>query len=127
MMVVLDTSALIHWTLNPSQLSAPAQAAIKRSSHIVISSISIWEIGIKLKKKKLHLPVSLEGYVRDLQRVRYVELAPVDTATWLANLSLKWAHRDPADRTIVATAQRRKAPLVTSDKTIRDFYSKAIW
>lgn len=127
MTVVLDTSVLIYWTLNPSQLSAPAQAAIKRSNHLVISSISIWEIGIKLKKKKLHLPVSLEEYVHNLQRVRYVELAPVDTATWLANLSLKWAHRDPADRTIVATAQLRKAPLVASDKTIQGFYSKTIW
>ena len=127
MTVVLDTSALIYWTLNPLQLSALAQAAIKRSNHIVISSISIWEIGIKVNKKQLRLPLSLEAYVHNLQRVRYVELVPVDTATWLTNLSLKWAHRDPADRTIVATAHLRKAPLVASDKTIQEFYAKTIW
>ncbi len=125
--LVLDTSALIFRTLAPARLTAKAKAACDRADRIVVSSISIWEIGLKVRNKALHLPMSLADYVTTLQGIRRLALTPVDTATWLDNLALDWTHKDPADRTIVATAQRLDAPLVTSDRTIRAFYSKAIW
>ena len=43
------------------------------------------------------------------------------------NLAFNWIHRDPADRTIVATAVRLNAPLVTSDQTIHAFYARSVW
>ena len=52
---------------------------------------------------------------------------PVDVLTWIKNIELDWDHRDPADRTIVATASLHACPLVTSDSAIRAFYSQTIW
>ena len=66
-MVVLDTSALLFWTLDPAQLSASAAEAIERADRILVSSIAIWEIGIKVKRGKLEIPISAREYAERLK------------------------------------------------------------
>jgi PIN domain nuclease of toxin-antitoxin system len=57
-----------------------------------------------------------------------VQLLAVDTATWLRSLELPWAHRDPADRIIVATALLQRVPLITADLEIHRFNGiECIW
>ena len=97
------------------------------ADRVAVSSISIWEIGIKVKRDRLRIPLSIADFTARLEQVDGIDLLPVDTATWLKNLDLDWDHRDPADRTIVATAALRNCPLVTSDATIRAYYTQAIW
>ena len=126
-MVVLDTSALLFWTLDRPRLSEAAATAIADADRVLVSAISIWEIGIKVSKGKLSIPISVREYAQQLQLVDRVELVPVDAETWLTNLELQWDHRDPADRSIVATAQLLSCPLVTSDTTIRAFYPRSVW
>lgn len=126
-MIVLDTSALLFWTLDPERLSGAAHQAIEQADRILISSISIWEIALKVKNQVLELPLSVSNYVERLQRLESLEILPVDGQTWLYNLELPWEQGDPADRTIVALAARFDCPLVTSDPVIADFYTKTIW
>ena len=126
-MIVLDTSALIFWTLDRARLSEAAAQAISSTDHIALSSISIWEIGIKVKRKRLFIPVSLQEFTDKLETIDRVDILPVDVLTWIKNIELDWDHRDPADRTIVATASLHACPLVTSDSAIRAFYSQTIW
>ena len=52
-MIVLDTSALLFWTLDPAQLTPAAAQAIEQADRIVVSSISIWEIALKVKRGSL--------------------------------------------------------------------------
>ena len=126
-MIVLDTSALIFWTLDQEKLSPSATAVITEADDIIISSISIWEIGIKAKNGRLILPLSLREYLEKLKSVSLLSIKPVDEHIWLKNIELDWKNRDPADRTIVATASLLGCRLVTSDKRILDFYADAIW
>ena len=126
-MVVLDTSALLFWTLHRERLSEAASAAISESERILVSSISIWEIGIKVGRGGLSIPLPVREYAERLERLARVDILPVDTETWLTNLDLQWNHRDPADRSIVATAVVNSCPLVTSDRAIRSFYPRSIW
>lgn len=126
-MIVLDTSALLFWTLDPAQLTPQAAQAIEQSDHIVISSISIWEIAVKVKQEKLILPLAVNDYVDRLQRLERLEILPVDVQTWLDNLALHWEHRDPADRTIVGLATRLGCALVTSDRLIAGFFPQTVW
>lgn len=126
-MIVLDTSALLFWTLDPDRLSERAARTILEADSIVISSISIWEIGLKVKRGKLQIPLSIDRYADRLQRLERLEIRDVDVLTWLQNLALRWEHRDPADRTVVATAQQLGCPLIASDREIASFYEKTIW
>ena len=126
-MLLLDTSALLFWSLDPGKLSEKAQKHIKETENLIISSISIWEIGIKIKRKKLIIPLMLNEFVTRLKKTGQVEIILVDETIWIKNIELEWDHGDPTDRTIVATALIHDCSLVTSDKIITQFYSKTIW
>ena len=128
-MILLDTCALIWWTLDPEHLSKPAAdacAEVERTGGF-ISSISIWEIGVKIKNKKLDIGIPLSDFVSRLHEMRIVKIVPVDETIWLENLALDWPNRDPADRTIVATAKRQNLPIVTKDRRMAAFYENVIW
>jgi PIN domain nuclease of toxin-antitoxin system len=125
--LVLDTSALFYWTLDPLQLSATARQAIQEADRLLVSSISIWEIALKVKRGTLQIPLSIDQYVAKLQQAEQLEILPVDTTIWLESVALDWEHRDPADRVIVALARQLKLPLVSNDRKIASFFSNMIW
>ena len=126
---MLDTCALLWWTLDPEKLSDKAAKACKKISDTgaLVSSISIWEIGIKIKKGKLDIGLSLSEYVDRLKSLDTLTIIPIDEYIWLENISLDCEHREPADRTIVATARLKNIPIITKDDNIKEFYRKVIW
>ena len=128
-MVVLDTCALFWWVALPDRLSDRARSVCSEmeAKGGVASSISFWEIGIKLKKGKLKLGVPFETFWNRVQSTGVLDIVPVDLEIWKANLALDWDNRDPADRTIVATAKLRNLPIMTSDKAISAFYPDIVW
>lgn len=126
-MIVLDTSALIYWTLDPNRLSLKAREAIEEAERILISAISIWEIGLKVKRGQLVIPLAIREYADHLQRIDRLEILPVDVKTWLQDLDLPWEQSDPVDRTIVALAEHFGCPLVTSDRGMATYYPQTIW
>ena len=128
-MILLDTCALIWWTLDPGKLSKAAAFACNNMANTggIISSISIWEIGIKIKKGKIDLGLNLAEYVSRIKKLGCLEILPVDENIWVENIALDWYHNDPADRTIVATARLENVPIITKDDIIREFYPNTIW
>jgi PIN domain nuclease of toxin-antitoxin system len=126
-MIVLDTSALVFWTLDPEKLSFNAAQAIEQAEKVIISSISVWEIALKVKNGKLAISLPIADFVERLNRIDALEILPVSVQDWLDNLALPWEHRDPADRTIVALAARLDCPLLTTDGIIAKFYPKTLW
>jgi PIN domain nuclease of toxin-antitoxin system len=126
-MIVFDTATLLYWTLDRAHLSAPAAKAIAGADRILVSSISIWELGIKSQRGRLELPLSISEFAARLSDTERVQVLAVDEQIWIENIELEWEHRDPADRTIVATARHFGCPLVTPDARILAFYPSAIW
>ena len=126
---LLDTCSLLWWTLDQDALSKKAlnacQSFLKHPGYV--SSISVWEIGIKVKNKKLDLGISFEEYVKKLRQVTELEILPVSLDIWIKNIALEWKHRDPADRTIVATAYLNRCSIITTDSVISEFYPKITW
>jgi PIN domain nuclease of toxin-antitoxin system len=121
--ILLDTHALLWWALDPERLSQAAQekiAAIEQRGGLA-SSISIWELGIKIKRGKLDLGMDIGEFTRRVERSAVIEFVPIDTAIWLRSLDLDWEHRDPADRVIVATALARGVPILTKDEVLHRF------
>ena len=130
MTVILDTCALIWWSLDPDKLSDKAKLACDKmeiEKNGLVASISLWEIAIKIKNKKLDLGVSLINYLETLQKSDVIKIVPIDEYLWLESVALEWYHKDPADRVIVALAKKYQANLITADKIIIKFYNSVIW
>jgi PIN domain nuclease of toxin-antitoxin system len=121
--ILLDTHALLWWALDPGQLSTTATDAVRAMEERggFASSISIWELGIKVQRGQLELPITVDEFALRVEQSGVVELVPVDTAIWLRTLSLAWPHRDPAARVIVATALLKGVPVLTKDTLLREF------
>ena len=128
-MIVLDTHVLLWWTLDPAKLSRKASGLCSEitKTGCLISSISIWELGIKIKKGALDIGMTIDEFTRKIRTLNSVEIVPVDENIWIKSLQLDWDHRDPADRVIVATAESREASIVSMDEKIRSFYRDTIW
>jgi len=125
--VVLDTSALLYWTLAPERLTPRATRVIDAATEIEVLSVSLWEIARKHRKGSLELSGTIEEYRKRLSMVERLHVRSLVGSLAVAGALLDWSHRDPADRWITELAIRREAPLITSDRTLRDFYPRAVW
>lgn len=123
-MILLDTHTLLWRVFNPELISEPAREKISIAERLgasFISSITLWEIGIKIKNGKLEIPLPLNDLLEKINKSGLVRSLPVTDQIWLENLNLEWDHKDPADRTIVATARINTLTLITKDEQIRKF------
>ena len=118
--ILLDTHIWI-WLMNgdqslPHAIRQYIEKQIKAVS-LSISIISIWEVGILVKKRRLTLPYHpLEWTNRALSTgIKLAELTPhiAIESSFLSELP-----KDPADRIIVATAKSLQATLITVDQEI---------
>jgi PIN domain nuclease of toxin-antitoxin system len=82
---------------------------------------------IKIKNQKLDLGVDIDDYIAAIKRSDVIQIIPIDENIWLESVKLQWEHRDPADRVVVAIAQKNQAPIITADQKIANFYSSVIW
>jgi PIN domain nuclease of toxin-antitoxin system len=128
--LILDTCALLWWSLDPDEFSDTAKIAIEKmeqEKNGITPSMAIWEIAIKVKNKKLDLGVPFDIYLAALKQSDVVQIMPVDEDVLVKSVNLRWLHRDPVDRIMVAMALGRDCSIITRDNEIRDFYSKSIW
>ncbi len=128
--IVLDTCALIWWSLDPDKLSQKAKEAceqMEQQKNGLVPSTAIWEIAIKVNNRKLDLGVNIDDYIATLKKSDVVRIIPINEEIWLDSVRLKWEHRDPVDRVVVAITQRDKANVITADQKIASFYSSVIW
>lgn len=131
-MILLDTSVLIKWISAPKQLSKKAIQTIEevvKREELLVSSISVWEICLLVKKGRLEFFIDNERWLEKIESLPFVRFIPIDNkiAAYSVNLP-DFEHKDPADRIIIATALQLGANLVTSDQKILD-YSKVrtVW
>jgi PIN domain nuclease of toxin-antitoxin system len=124
MRIICDTNALIYWADRPERLSPRAREALQRGAKersLACSDISLWEIAMLFAKGRLKqtAPVSPAEYMREI--IDGLRLALLPIAPEIAELSQAdiFSHGDPADRLIAATALHYRAPLITSDRTLR--------
>lgn len=130
MSIILDTCALLWWSLDPDKLSDSALVAIEqmeKAKNGITPSMAIWEIAIKVKNKKLDLGVPLDTYVTKLKQSDVIQIIPVDEDILIKSVNLQWSHRDPVDRIMVAIALYNGFSIITKDLAIREFYDKSIW
>lgn len=69
----------------------------------------------------------IEDYLLKIKELNCVDIIPVDEKIWIESIKLKWNHKDPADRVIVATAISKAIPIISKDEKISTFFKNTIW
>ena len=119
--LLLDTHVAVRWLIDARKLtreqSRVLEGSIRRAEPVALSAISLLEIAVLSSEGKLRLKVSLDEFFDDLQANPVFRILPLtfEIASEIASLAVL---RDPADRTIVATARVHRLRLVTSDQRI---------
>ena len=121
-MIVLDTCAIVWDALDATKLTPKAKKAIERhAGELIICDISIWEIAMLIKRKRLVVDISTSGFISLLLQSRNFHVQ--DITPEIAEMSVNFGsqiNNDPADRLIAATSILRNAPIITTDQNIRD-------
>jgi PIN domain nuclease of toxin-antitoxin system len=82
---------------------------------VFVSTVTAWEIAIKVSRGKLNVPPDLEQWLPAQIRASSLSVLPVGLAHALAVAALPRYHGDPFDRLLIAQAQIENMALVTAD------------
>lgn len=118
--VVLDTHALF-WLLedHPKLGRKAAQLAERalQAGSLMVSAVSFWEAAHFLDDGDIQTAATAKALRAAAIDAGIVEVS-LDGAMALRAFELLSAHRDPMDRFILATAEARKATLLTADHVL---------
>ena len=120
---LLDTHVLI-WALenNPTLSDRARSSIISGENMVFVSSVSVWEIGIKRSLGKLSTPDNL---LEELKLHRFTSLNIThEHADIAARLPL--LHKDPFDRMLVAQAIVENLSVITRDEQISMYSVKVV-
>ncbi len=129
MTYLLDTHVVLWALTDPARLGRKSREVIEnRSSRLVVSAVSAWEIATKHRLGKLpHADVLLAAYSKHLDRLGVIRLSVAEDHALLAG-RLDWNHRDPFDRMLAAQAMVESLVIVTDDPAFADCQGvSALW
>ena len=133
-MILLDTHVVVWWQADDRWVSLRARREIERASAVLVSPISMWELGLLVEKGRIRLDRDPFVWVQDFLATDRVEVTALTATAALAAAQLPALgfDGDLADAMLYATARERDVPLVTKDARIRTFASarrdlRAIW
>jgi PIN domain nuclease of toxin-antitoxin system len=119
MTLLLDTHAFLWYVRDDHQLSAEARSLISaKGTRVMVSIVSLWEIGIKSAIGKMGLPDSFEPFIRrELDRNR-IAILNLDLDHVFHAHTLPLHHRDPFDRMLAAQSLAEGIPVVGRDREL---------
>lgn len=119
--VLLDTHILIRWLSTPKLLTREQKRvldqAIRRREQVGISAITLLEFAMLAGDRKIRLNQPLDLLLDSLKANPQICVFPITFEIALESAYLGIL-RDPADRSIVATARVHGLRLLTSDQRI---------
>ena len=125
---LLDTHTFL-WFINDSpDLSDIAQQHIESPENILYLSIaSVWEMAIKASLGKLEMPTPFADFIDAQLEQNSIALLTITTAHAELVTKLRFHHRDPFDRLIIAQAQVEGLPIIGKDAAFDAYDIECIW
>lgn len=116
MNVLLDTCAVL--ALARGDLPNDASAALKTATEAWVSTVTAWEVAIKVEAGKLELTGTPFSWFQKILKRYDLQEIPLDCRIACAAAMLPPIHKDPFDRVIVAVAGANDLTILTSDQNI---------
>ena len=119
MRVIIDTNVLLWWMTGSERLTPEWEDIMSAPSNtILVSSISVAEVGVKASIGKL--PPTPEPIPEAMTVAGFEEL-PFTMAHGQALATLPWHHKDPFDRMIIVQALAEGLPVLTADRVFKQY------
>lgn len=124
---LLDTHVVLWLLGEPSRVPDRIRRVLAdRSNDLLVSAVSALEIATKARLGKLpEGDVVLQTWAQRMNDIDAIEL-PIRWDHARTAGSLRWAHRDPFDRVLVAQAACDGLQLVSTDRTVASFAGVAV-
>jgi len=123
-MVIVDTHIIIWEALKPQKLSKKATFAFDKAneaSSLIFCDISLWEISMLIKKKRLEIEIPFLEFMDLIRATRNYNIQSITPE--IADISTNFGpeiNSDPADRIIAATSVYSNSSLITADKNLQN-------
>jgi PIN domain nuclease of toxin-antitoxin system len=125
---LLDSHALLWYTLGDPKMSATATALIvDPANEILISPAAYWEIAIKVSIGKLTLHVSYEDFMDACVNKYGFTILPVEPKHTARVIGLPFHPKDPFDRLLVAQALVENIPIISNDPALDAYGIERLW
>jgi PIN domain nuclease of toxin-antitoxin system len=119
MNLLLDTHIWVWSVLTPERLKPKVAKALESvDNELWISPVSIWEVLVLSRKKRLQLQPDAEQWIRHWLRERPLKEAQLTREIAIQSERIDLPQADPADRWIAATARVSDLVLVTADEKL---------
>jgi len=116
MRLLLDTHIWIWSLVDPRKLKKTVANALNdEQNELWLSPISIWELSMLVKKRRLEIDDDVDAWVMKALAHGNIREAPLTNEVALEVSRLRFSHRDPADHFIAASARIFDLTLVTAD------------
>jgi PIN domain nuclease of toxin-antitoxin system len=122
--LLLDSHVWVWTVAGQSGLGPKAIAAIRssaRNQSLAVSEVSFWELAVKASKGKLELMPDSREWLNRAAQVHGIGVVELNRQILVSGALLDWAHGDPADRMLVATALFYDLQLATADRVVLDY------
>lgn len=122
--LLLDTHAWVWWVSSDETLPANLRPRIQTAFAarlLWVSAISAWEVALLVQRGRLELTLPVREWIGRSEALGGLRFLPIDVALAARAVELADLHADPADRLIVASAERLGAVLATRDERLRAY------
>jgi PIN domain nuclease of toxin-antitoxin system len=126
---LLDTNVFL-WCIagRQSRLSRRAAKVLEDPhTELLLSTVSLWEIDLKVRAGKLELPEQQAFFDEHMNLLGIQAVLPVRQEHIFGLFSLPDHHRDPFDRLLVSQCIAEKIPLIASDAALRKYSVDLLW
>lgn len=128
MTLLLDTHSFLWFWWDDPQLSETAKQAIcDATNRKLVSTVSCWEIAIKVSLKKLDLGAPYRGFIHQHMVRNNFELLQITDEHLAGLVELPFYHKDPFDRLLVAQSLYEQIPIVSADPQLDAYGITRIW
>jgi len=119
MKYLLDTHVWLWISIQPDRLSNRLRKVLSDpQSELWMSPISVWELTLLCRKGRFRVNPDIPTWVARTFSDLHLTEAPLTVEVALAIPSIGFAHGDPADHFLAATAKVFDLTLVTADETL---------
>jgi PIN domain nuclease of toxin-antitoxin system len=125
--VLLDTGVFAMVLTDDPRLTSAAREALVAADRVVLSAISLYEIGQNVRFGKWPEMAPFAAALATQATGDDIDLLPLSPGVALEAALLDWDHRDPFDRMIACVARAEGLSLISPDAIFDALGLRRVW